>query len=712
MDNKTKEKENSRKISRRDFLRLSLTFAASAALASCQPTIPAPEDIEGESSPTPIPAPTVTTAAPTPTPSPPQVTLAGTDSDAWTWVKTVRGMVEGGECEALTITVNGRSYPAAFDGKNFSVEIELEEGENRIEAICRQVDGREVRSQMIHYQDRLREAPIAQIDISLEDGRILLNGSASQPAKESGPAIVDRIWYARPGNPGTLTIAGLEGIPERALEGEISAASITLLPPQESGEYYIHLRVKDAVGREDTAGIYFVVENGQPRIPSYDTENVAWIENTVVYGVIPRNFGSPAFKAVTEKLDYLRDLGIDALWLAPVNVSPPADYGYAVVDYFELNPRYGTKEDFHRMVQEAHARGIRVLMDFVPNHSSAQHPYFQDTVEKGEESPYWDFYDRDENGIFTHYFDWEHLPNLNYENPEVERWMTEAFSYWVREFDIDGFRVDVAWGIRERKPDYWPRWRRALKRIKPDLLLLAEASARDPYYFDNGWDAAYDWTDQLGKWAWELVWDSYKNRLLTYNLEDALTNRPTGYHPDALIFRFLNNNDTGDRFITRHGEGMTRVSTALLLSLPGIPCIYTGDEVGEWFRPYFDPNPLTWDERYPGLREYHKKLIALRKSTPSLHSRLWAPVRIQPLPQEVYAYARFTGSYENPVLVVLNFSEEPAEVVIDISEELSALAAADQLIDRLAEDGYAITGQNPLQISVPALTARILSAGA
>src|SRR4029078_2266082 len=90
--------------------------------------------------------------------------------------------------------------------------------------------------------------------------------------------------------------------------------------------------------------------------------------------------------------------------------------------------------------------------------------------------------------------------------------------------------------------------------------------------------AAYDWTDQRGKWAWELVWTSYQNRLLAYNLDAALTNRPAGYAPDALVFRFLNNNDTGNRFITDHGPELTRVATVLLLTLPGIPCIYTGDE--------------------------------------------------------------------------------------------------------------------------------------
>jgi glycosidase len=86
-----------------------------------------------------------------------------------------------------------------------------------------------------------------------------------------------------------------------------------------------------------------------------------------------------------------------------------------------------------------------------------------------------------------------------------------------------------------------------------------------------------------------------------------ITDYPHGYHPDALIIRFLNNNDTGSRFISNHGDGMTSVSTALLSTLPGVPCVYTTDEVGEFYSPYFDPHPLLWEENFPGLRDYHKK---------------------------------------------------------------------------------------------------------
>jgi cyclomaltodextrinase len=690
-------------LSRRGFLRLCVVAAGSAIAAACQKAL---QNIATE---------TVGTSTVSPSPEPGvKVSLTGADQDAWTWVKPVKVGVEG-ECESVVVYVNGREFEAWRDGEYFTAEVNLSEGENLVNAVCRQRGGEEIRSNMLDYTERLRQVPKAVIQIALDGERIILDGGKSQPSEGDGSRIVNHIWVEQLGNPTRLMIAGVPGLKSRPFVDEVSSQTLILLSPTSppvDGEYYVQLKVNDDNGREDRAGIYFVVEQGRPRIPDYDRENPAWVETAVVYGIIPGKFGQPAFRAITERLDYLADLGVNALWLAPINVSPSGDYGYAVVDYFELNPGYGTKEDFQRLVQEAHARRIRVLMDFVPNHSSAQHPYFLSAQAGSPGSPYRDFYDRDAAGNPTHYFDWTHLPNLNYENPEVRRWMIEAFSYWVREFDVDGFRVDVAWGIRERRPDFWPEWRRELKRIKPDLLLLAEASARDPYYFDNGYDAAYDWTDALGIWAWKVVWETYKYRLLAYNLTYALTNRPDGFHPDALIFRFLNNNDTGKRFITKHGEGVTRVATALLLTLPGIPCIYTGDELGEEFHPYQDPGPLSWIERAPGLREYHKKLLGIRHALPSMHSRLWTPLPLEAAPDQVaYAYLRYHDEYEDPVLVLLNFNPEPTELAFSLPESFSALSEVATLEDLFNGERVTVGATDgSMKVAIPGYGVRILAA--
>jgi cyclomaltodextrinase / maltogenic alpha-amylase / neopullulanase len=616
--------------------------------------------------------------------------------DAWTTVKQVRGnMGNPGACQSIWIDNGGKRVQALLQDYFFSADVPVFPGQSSLKAVCHSTNEEEELSNEVNISGRLQQRPKAIINITVSGANIILEGSGSQPDGLEGRPIREYIWSVRPDNPANV------------LQGEQNGPTLEVAAPSVDGEYYLSLRVIDEVGREDISSTYFVVENGQLGIPDYDHENPTWVERAIVYGVIPRLFGTPGAVAIQEKLGYLADLGVNALWLAPINSTP--DYGYSVTDYFELRDGFGTKEQFREMVRAAHERGIRVLMDFVPNHTSNQHPYFKDAEEKGQDSPYWDFYDRDENGKHTYYFDWTYLPNLNYDHPEVRRMMLEAFAYWVREFDVDGFRVDACWGVQQRRPDFWPEWRRELKRIKPDLLLLAEASARDPYNFDNGFDAAYDWTENLGQWAWGHFWSDQADKVDTAQtiklLISALRNEPDGYHPDALIFRFLNNNDTRARFITTHGEELTRVATALLLTLPGIPCIYTADEIGEWFLPY-DGGLISWKERYPGLLEYHKKLIALRKDIPSLHSRLWQVLDVEPAGQ-VLGYLRFLEENAEPVLVLLNFSNEPAAAQVTLPDEFVSLTRAGQLFDQMSEEEISFDGSGPVHISP--MSARILS---
>jgi cyclomaltodextrinase / maltogenic alpha-amylase / neopullulanase len=671
-------------------MRLSLVLTGSAWAAACQSK-------QSELTPTMAPSPSIESG----------IQIKGDNADAWTFLKPVRGsMANPAACQAVSVVNDNTRAQATLQEHFFSAEVPILPGANSLRAVCHHTNEEEELSSEITINGRLQQRPTAVITPSLVQGVVVLDGSGSLPDEVEGKPIREYIWSARPGNPAVVQVQVSADQEQQEFRSNVSGGRIEIEPPPEDGEYYFTLRVVDKAGREDKSTIYFVVENGEPRIPDYDHQNPAWVEEAIVYGVIPRLFGTPGADAIQYKLDDLADLGINALWLAPINQSN--DYGYSVIDYFELRDSFGSKEAFRAMIQAAHERGIRVLMDFVPNHTSNEHPYFKDTIEKGPDSAYWDLYDRDENGNYTFYFDWTHLPNLNYENPEVRRMMIEAFSYWVREFDVDGFRVDACWGVQQRRPDYWPEWRRELKRIKPDLLLLAEASARDPYNFDNGFDVAYDWTEQLGHWAWAAFWGDQSPktdaRQTITLLKDALANKPEGYHPDALIFRFLNNNDTRTRFIVTHGEPLTRVATALLLTLPGIPCIYTADEAGQSFLPYSDGAPISFRERYRGLRDYHKKLIALRKDIPSLHSRLWLLLDAQPESQ-VLGYVRFLEENEQPVLVLLNFSEEPASVSLTLPEEFQSLRGT--LDDLLYDEKITLNGTNPVQMNP--MSARILT---
>jgi cyclomaltodextrinase len=377
-----------------------------------------------------------------------------------------------------------------------------------------------------------------------------------------------------------------------------------------------------------------------------------WARSAVIYGAVVERFGERGdFAALRRRLAYLDHLGIDAIWLSPVNATLPDDFGYAVTGYRRLRPDYGTKAEFRRLIAAAHRRGMRVLMDLVPNHTSRQHRWFQTARRQGPGSPLWRFYERDRDGRPKHYFDWRNLPNLDYDNPEVRRRILAISSYWVRRFGIDGYRVDAAWGVRRRRPSFWPRWSRRIKSIDPDALLLAEASARHGWYARHGFDATYDWGERLGEPAWSELFD--QTARIGPRIDRALRRTPHGA-AGSLVLRFLEDNDTGERFFDRHGGGLTRTAAALLLTVPGMPLLYTGQEVGASFDPYSLAAPVDWRDRHH-LRRRYRRLIALRHRLPALSGSHLKPVWGSP--PSAYAYVRPGSEGTDPVLVALNFSD-------------------------------------------------------
>jgi cyclomaltodextrinase len=421
--------------------------------------------------------------------------------------------------------------------------------------------------------------------------------------------------------------------------------------------------------------------------------------SAIVYGVIPPRFGSPPLQAVTGRLAYLAELGVNAVWLSPIAACPPGDFGYAVVDELAVRPDYGDEDDLRALVAEAHAVGVRVLLDLVPNHTSREHPFFADASEHGRDSRYYDWYDRDPDGSPTHYFNWTHLPNLNYENAEVRAYVDRVFARWITEFDVDGYRVDACWGVQRRRPEYWPRWSRQLRALKADLLLIAEASARDEYWYESGYDVAYDWTDELGHWAWEDVFAdpaAIGRRLDRALAADARPGR---------VLRFLNNNDTGARFVTRFGPAANRAAAALLMTLPGTPCIYTGDEVGAEFEPYGPAGVVDWASDPLCLREWYRDLCRLRSSRASLRSSHMTRAETEP-GGGCYAYVRHGGDGDEPLLVVVNFAGDEVEVRVTVEDGFESLADASSLTDVL--NGAQVPGC-AAGIPVPAGSARVLA---
>ncbi|RJR39533.1 MAG: alpha-amylase [Desulfobacteraceae bacterium] len=419
----------------------------------------------------------------------------------------------------------------------------------------------------------------------------------------------------------------------------------------------------------------------------------------VIYGVVPPFFGE-GLRDVTANLDRLQELGVDILWLSPINATDdPSDISYAVTDHFAIRSDFGTIEELRELVKEAHARGLKVIMDFVPNHTSSGHPYFLDIRSRGKASRFYDYYDRDELGRITHYFHWETLPNLNYENPGVASMMECAFRYWVVEAGIDGFRVDAAWGVRERASAFWGRLVKELRGRNPQIIMLAEAGARDSYFVANGFDLAYDWTEKIGEWAWKAAFDSPHEAGKI--LHEAVTNHQDAHH----TVRFLNNNDTGIRFISRYGQAFTRAAAVVQHTVPGVPILYTGDEVGAEYDPYEDPGPISWQDKH-GLRDLYRNLADLRERLPAIHSGHFVPL---PLPENpaVYAFLRYCD-HGNWALVIVNFGSH-SSVQLTLPQDLAPtfpVPVQDALTGKAAE--IQVEGPATLKMNLPPMEALIL----
>jgi cyclomaltodextrinase / maltogenic alpha-amylase / neopullulanase len=383
----------------------------------------------------------------------------------------------------------------------------------------------------------------------------------------------------------------------------------------------------------------------------------------VLYGVVPALFGNRPFVDVVRKLDDIKALGVDALWISPVFESDDAGIiNYSVTNYYKLRKDFGSETEFQNLINEAHARGLRVLMDMVPNHTSNRHPNFVHAETHGEGSEFYSFYDRDDEGQATYYFNWSNLMNLNYSNPVVRNEMKNIFRYWVQKFGIDGYRVDAAWGPEQRAPGFWQELTTDLRSVNPNVIMIAEAGALDSTYTRQGFDFAYDWNKELGHWAWENAFtDSSKTASV---LKKALVESTDG----ARTLRFINNNDTGTRFIERYGLEATKLAAILTQTLPGLPLVYTGDEVGAKYSPYDDPAPLKWNDPQ-GLRSFYKNLISIRRSTEALRSGDFRVLKTQ---SNLLAFQRTSGV--NTAIVAINLSREPARLELGSAKWTDALS--------------------------------------
>ncbi|MBC8141509.1 MAG: hypothetical protein H7Y38_08720 [Armatimonadetes bacterium] len=389
-----------------------------------------------------------------------------------------------------------------------------------------------------------------------------------------------------------------------------------------------------------------------------------WARNLSVYEANLDRYGfakGAALREFAAHLPVLKTMGVGIVWFMPLH---PRGFkrgfgsAYSVRDYTEINPDLGTKDDFRRLVNRAHALGLRVLMDWVPNHTAWENPLTESHPQ---------FYARNAAGEIVQAGPWADVAQLDYGSPGAwntplwERQRTDM-SYWLREFGVDGFRCDVAGRAGKVPREFWTWLRPRLDAVHP-VFMLAEAD--DPY-LHPAFDMTYSWNLP------PVLWDICAGRKPATAIDDALAQEARDYPPGAIRMRFLDNHDWhnhadwgwGDKPPLPNTPGMPQVAPLMVLcaTLPGKPLLYNGQEMAFMKT---DPPKIATDRQKSPVWKFYSRLLSLYRDSPALSGGALARL---PTPDDrIYAFVRGTGAKRVLIAVNLSGEERTARLQGDVS---------------------------------------------
>lgn len=378
-----------------------------------------------------------------------------------------------------------------------------------------------------------------------------------------------------------------------------------------------------------------------------------WAKSATIYEVNIRQYTPEGtFKAFEKQLPRLHSLGVKILWFMPIHpISKTNRKGtlgspYSVDNYKEVNPEYGTKQDFKELVTAAHAAGFKVIMDWVANHSGFDNPW---TKNAG-------WYTTKNGVIQSPNDDWTDVADLNYESKDMRNAMLDAMKYWVTEFDIDGYRCDVSFEV---PVDFWNSATTELQKIKP-LFMLSEAQGaadqlQQAFVADYGWNLLQTFNNNA------------REGVVETDFTDALTRLTSDYPTGTFSMNFITNHDentwNGTEY-ERLGAYVKRFS-ALYFTVPGIPLIYSGQEVGLNRRlAFFEKDQISWTPS--PMTDFYKKLVALKSENPALwNGSSGGNFKLLSSSKDtVLAYSRTLG--KNKVVVVINLAKKAVTTKIKL----------------------------------------------
>jgi glycosidase len=604
------------------------------------------------------------------------------------------GTIDASLTEATLLREGGASETVVVDNGEVNHEAALEIGANtfRLEA---DLDGQVFTGDPFTVTRRLapREAYAVTPTVRGSGFNIILDlqGTANLPADYQVDWALDDVLS-------TTTATGISG----------QGLSLTATADG-PGELYFDVDVTAAGELIDQLRIAaLVADDGTVRGMDY-ADTAEWTKRAVVYEIFPLQYGPTAVGAVsapggrlrqiTEEMDYIADMGFNTIWFMPImrnrNGMTALGAGYNIIDFKRIDERLGSADDFRALVDRAHELGIRVVLDITQSHVSPDHPWVASLKEGGPFSDYIQTtpsaHNRGQDGrganlseiwqqfngenLYRKYDGFGDLANLNWDNDDLQAEMLDVFAYWLNEFDIDGFRMDVWWGpIRRYGVERFATpTREVIKRQRPDAWILGEivgtGGGTEVYYADTdrgtalagGLDSAYDWG---------LFHDALRG---TYgdvtDYHDKLRNGDFWPGPNARYFRFLENHDE-TRMAKYRTPEQQRPLSAMLLTSTGVPMVYAGQEVG-YGSGSGDTRRLPVDWNTPDnapLATHYQAFAQARQQFPAFWTQdlqslfVGRPFAGSP---RVYAYAR--PFLDQNAVVAINFESTSSTITFDPS---------------------------------------------
>ncbi|MGE5497956.1 MAG: alpha-amylase family glycosyl hydrolase [Syntrophothermus sp.] len=574
---------------------------------------------------------------------------------------------------------------------------------------------------LVWYNNEVPPDAVPKADFTSGSVSLFENGTVNFQDRSAG-TITKREWFFEGGQP------------------TVSAETNPAVYYSKAGAYKVSLIVSGPAGKDT------LTRPGYITVRKRETQNTSWWNNSVFYEIFVRSFydsdgnGTGDFKGITQKLDYLKDLGISGIWLMPINPSP-SYHGYDVTNYREVNPAYGTMNDFKQLVAEAHKRGIRIIIDYVMNHSSNQHPWFQQSAANnpayrnfyrwsdtnpGYSGPLGTAWFKSSTGYYYGVFN-SAMPDLNYEEPALKDSIFSSADFWLKDAGIDGFRLDAVLYLMEEGTqgintqgtyNLLRDFSAHIKAAKPDAFAVGEAwtntSTVVNYVINNRLDYCFEF--DLASAILSAV-NSGNTTGLTAQIQNVWNS-----YPYLQYGTFLTNHDQNRAMSMLSTIAKAKTAASIYLTLPGIPYLYYGEEIGmsgskpdEYIR-----TPMQWNGNsnagfttgnpwirvnadYPwtnteseladsaSILQWYKKLIALRNQEAAL--RLGDYEGLACSAQSVLAFMR---KYQDKTLLIIVNTGKDAQNNIKLTMRSSMKPGTYSLTELLygKANAYAVLNSN------------------